>query len=69
MQHAVAASHDEIGQLQATAQALREELERLRIDKEESVQRAVAASHDEIGQLRETIAALRAQLENALAVR
>jgi hypothetical protein len=52
-------------QMKATAAALREQLQLLQIDKENSVQREHTLFADETTQLRATIQALRDQLEAA----
>ncbi|MEE9239809.1 MAG: hypothetical protein V3U53_01295 [bacterium] len=49
--------------LKNTIVALRDELEKSRIDKEDSVQKAIQASNDEIVQLKSTASALREELE------
>ncbi len=50
-------------QLKETIGALRDELERMRFEKEQGVQQAVAAANDEIVQLKATVTALRDGLE------
>jgi HAMP domain-containing protein len=49
--------------LKETISALREELEKMRISSEASIQNAVVAANGEIVQLKSTIAALRDELE------
>ena len=63
MQKARAQSADEIRQLKATAQALRQELQHLRFEKDEAVQSAVAEGADKIRQLTVTVQAMRQELE------
>ena len=53
----------EIRHLRNTIGALREELEGLQFEKQQSVQRAVADAADEATQLKETAAALRDEME------
>ncbi len=63
LQKALRAANDEVSQLKATVNALRDELERMRIAERENTQKALAASGDEIRQLKETVNALRDALE------
>jgi predicted nucleic acid-binding Zn-ribbon protein len=53
----------EIGHLKNTIQALRDELEAMRVGKVEAVQAAIAAGANEARQLQATIAALRTEME------
>jgi len=63
VQKALAQSADEIRQLQATAQALRQELDRLKFEKDKTEQAAIASGEDEIRQLKATAQALRQELQ------
>ena len=56
--------NDEIQQLKKTASALRDELDNLKFEKDESVQKVVADSSDEIGQLKTTAGKLREELDS-----
>jgi HAMP domain-containing protein len=56
----------EIRHLKNTIQALRDELEAMRVGKDEAVQATIAAGADEVRQLHATIAALRTELEQKL---
>jgi len=49
--------------LKETIVALREELEKLAVEKEESIQKAVVTANNEIAQLKATAAALRDEME------
>ncbi len=62
-QAAIAGGADEIRQLKATAQALRQELELLRFEMDDVVQLTVEATQDEITQLKDKAAELRERLE------
>lgn len=53
----------ELRQLQQTIVALREELEKSRMDERDHVQQAVAAANAQIRQLREAVVELRGRLE------
>ena len=53
----------EIRHLKNTIQALRDELEAMRVGKDEAVHAVIAAGADEARQLQATIAALRTELE------
>jgi len=54
LQEALSDSHSEIAQLRETATALRDEMERLEIEKEERIQKAAVAAHNELDQLNHT---------------
>jgi chromosome segregation ATPase len=56
----------EIRHLKNTIQALRDELEAMRMGKDEAVQAAIAAGANEARQLQATIAALRAEMEQKI---
>src|SRR3546814_4999252 len=53
----------EVRHLKESIRALRDELERMRIDKETGIRQAVAAAGSEAAQLKATITALRDELE------
>jgi len=63
VQGAVAAGHDEARQLHGTIQLLRDELERLRLENADNLEKQGRTHQDEMRQLRGTIAGLREQLE------
>ena len=48
--------------LKDTIAALRQELERLRIENDENLQKAASAANDETGQLKATVSALRDEM-------
>ena len=56
----------EIRHLKNTIQALRDELEAMRVGKDEAVQAAIAAGANEARQLQATITALRTELEQKI---
>ncbi len=55
--------HTENRHLKDTIIALRQELENLRIENEQNLQKALSDSHSEIAQLKETTTALRDEME------
>jgi chromosome segregation ATPase len=63
LQQALAASHEEIGQLKGAIQALRDELERRKIEYEENGHAREQAAREEAKQLQEMIRAMRDRLE------
>jgi len=62
-QQTVAAANEEVTQLKAAVQALRDEMDRVRSKHDESVQAIQTASRNEIRQLQRTIMELRECLE------
>jgi chromosome segregation ATPase len=60
-----AGGRSELRELQATVAALRDELERARIDEETRIQTAMTAAHEEITILRDTIQTLRDEMDRA----
>ena len=60
----IQASSDEINQLKKSCTALRDELENLKFDKQESVQKAILESSQEIKELKLSITDLRNELES-----
>jgi len=63
VQNALSESTDEIGQLKATVQALRDELEGRMISHEKKMQDLERDRRDETRQLKETIRVLRGKLD------
>ena len=63
VQQVAADYRDETVQLKAAVQAMRDEMEQLRFEKQRAVQQAVADAHAENQQLKDTILALREELD------
>ncbi|MFC1561231.1 hypothetical protein ACFL4V_02015, partial [Candidatus Latescibacterota bacterium] len=67
VQNVMASANDEIIQLKATINALRDELELNKIKHEEKIQKLEQTARDEIKQLKQMIDILRTQLEEQYA--